>query len=218
MNKKYKLFIFDFDGTLGDTKECVVASFQKSLSHNNLSIADRNKIIQLMGISLPDVFRKLTHAKLDDAMYEKLVTDYRMFYKDFLVSKTQIFPDVAKTLKILKEKKILCSIATSKKTEFAILSCKYLRIDTYIDFYIGDDMVTQKKPNPEMLTVTLKKLNINKLDAVMIGDSTFDIDMGNAIQMDTIAVTWGSHSLQLLKSANPTYTINKFSELLQFVE
>lgn len=216
MNKKYKLFIFDFDGTLGDTKECIIASFQKSLSHNHLPFADRNEIIQLMGVSLPNVFKKLVHKELDDAMYEKLIADYRTFYREFLVTKTKIFPEVMKTLKILKEKNILCTIATSKKTEFAILSCKYLGIDQYIDFYIGDDMVTQKKPDPEMLIITLKKLHINKQEAFMIGDSTLDIDMGNAIDVNTIAVTWGSHAPELLKSANPTYTINKFSELLKF--
>lgn len=216
-NKKYKLFIFDFDGTLGDTKECVVSSFQKSLSYNNLPPIDRDKIIHLMGLSLQDVFKKLTDNKLKDSFYEKLVLDYRTFYREFLKSKTHIFPEVAKTLKILKGKKVFCTIATSKKTEFAVISCKHLDIDKYIDFYIGDDMVRNKKPDPEMILHTLKKFNVNLKSAIMIGDSTFDIKMGNALGMDTIAVSWGSHSIELLKSENPTYTINHFSELMKFV-
>jgi phosphoglycolate phosphatase/pyrophosphatase PpaX len=217
MHKKYKLFIFDFDGTLGDTKECVVSSFQKSLLHNNIPIIDKSEIIHYMGLSLPEVFKKLTHAKFIDSFYKKLVADYRIFYKEFLTSKTQIFPEVAETLKILKEKKVLCTIATSKKTEFAITSCKYLEIDKYIDFYIGDDMVINKKPDPEMVIVTLKRFNIDVKDAVMVGDSTFDIEMGNALMMDTVGVTWGAHSKELLTSVHPTYLINEFPQLLNLI-
>ncbi len=98
------------------------------------------------------------------------------------------------------------------------MSCKFLEIDSYLDFYIGDDMVTKKKPDPEMLLRTLEKFNIDVKESVMIGDSTFDIEMGNKINMDTIAVTWGSHSKKLLISANPTYVINDFSQLLKFFD
>lgn len=216
-NKTYKLFIFDFDGTLGDTKECVVASFQQALVKNNLPVADREKIIHYMGLSLKQVFEKLTNTAFEDSFYDQLVADYRTFYRDFLTKKTLIFPQVAETLKKMKTKPILCSIATSKKTEFAMLSCQYLKIDDYFDLYIGDDKVTQKKPHPEMLLYTLDKLNIDKADAVMIGDSTFDIEMGNAIDMDTIAVTWGAHSEDLLRTSKPTLVIHQFSELLPLV-
>jgi phosphoglycolate phosphatase/pyrophosphatase PpaX len=218
VNKRYKLFIFDFDGTLGDTKECVVASFQQSLIKNKLPKVDRDKIIHLMGLSLKKVFEKLVTNKLDDASYDKLISDYRIFYREFLIKKTLIFPEVAETLKLLRKKNILCTIATSKKTEFAKLSCKYLNIDTYFDLYIGDDKVEQKKPHPEMLHFTLDKLKVDKSDAIMIGDSTFDLAMGNAIGMDTIAVTWGAHSEKLLQTANPTYTIHTFSELIRFAK
>ncbi len=216
-NKKYKLFIFDFDGTIGDTKECVVASFQKALIENNLESVDRKKVIHYMGLSLNETFKKIIKKKLDEATYNKLISDYRKFYREFLTQKTLIFPEVAETLQKLKTEGLLSTIATSKKTEFAILSCEYLKLDKYFDLYIGDDMVTQKKPHPEMLLYTLKKLQIDYKEAVMIGDSTFDIQMGNTINMDTIAVSWGAHSIELLKQANPTYMIHSFSELLNFV-
>ncbi len=78
-------------------------------------------------------------------------------------------------------------------------------------------MVTQKKPNPEMLLITLKKLRVDYRDAVMIGDTTFDIEMGKAINMDTIAVTWGAHTKEMLQQSGPTYMIDSFSELLRFI-
>lgn len=217
MNKKtYKLFIFDFDGTIGDTKECIIASFQQALHDNNLSDVSKGDIVHNMGLSLPTVFRKLTGDKLLDKDYDKLVDDYRRHYRQFLSTKTLIFPEVKDTLKQLKESGKLLTIATSKKTELAELSCTYLDIGIYFDLFIGDDLVTNKKPHPEMLEHTLKKFGIDKSDAVMIGDSTFDIEMGNAIGMDTIAVTWGAHSKELLHTSKPTYIIDSFSSLLDY--
>jgi phosphoglycolate phosphatase-like HAD superfamily hydrolase len=91
MKKSYKLFIFDFDGTLGDTKVCVAASFQEALRKNDLPIVNRKKIIHYMGISLKEVFKKLTNNKYNDELYEKLVNDYRIFYRDFLTKKPSFF-------------------------------------------------------------------------------------------------------------------------------
>lgn len=216
-NKKYKLFIFDFDGTLGDTSECVVASFQGALRDNKLPVADEKDIVHLMGISLPAVFQRLTNNTLSNEMYDKLVHDYRQLYRVNLTKKTRSFPGVNTALQHIKANNGLCSIATSKKTEFAKLSCDYLKIDPFIDLYIGDDKVTNKKPHPEMLEYTLKELGVHKDDAAMIGDATTDIEMGNAIGMDTIAVTWGAHSVDMLKRAGPLYVISSADELRAFI-
>lgn len=216
-SKKYKLFIFDFDGTLGDTSECVIASFQGALKGNELPVAAEEDIVHLMGISLPAVFRQLTGDALGDDMYDKLVHDYRELYRGNLTKKTRAFPGVNATLQHIKASDGLCSIATSKKTEFAKLSCDYLKIDPFIDLYIGDDKVTNKKPHPEMLEYTLRELGVHKDDAVMIGDATTDIEMGKAIGMDTIAVTWGAHSVDMLKSADPLHIIHSAEELKAFI-
>lgn len=217
MEKSYKLFIFDFDGTLGDTQECIIASYQQAIRINNLPLVEREQIIHCMGLSLPQVLKKLTNDALEESVYEKLMLDYRSLYKELLPQKTKLFPQVIETLQQLKEKNRLLSVATSKKTDLVTLNCKYLHIANFFDLYIGDDKVSQPKPHPEMLATTLTALNINKSDAVMIGDSTFDIEMGNRLGMDTIAVTWGAHPEASLRRANPTRTIHQFSELLAFV-
>jgi phosphoglycolate phosphatase len=216
MKKSYKLFIFDFDGTIGDTKEGIFQSFQEVLSKHGLPPVNREEIFSYMGLYLKEIFKKLTLNKYNDELYEKLVTDYNTSYKDSLKTKTLIYPEVADTLKKLKQKGALASIATSKKTELALLSCKYLHIDKYFDLYIGGDYVTKGKPHPEMLLVTLNKLGVDYKDAIMIGDSTFDIEMGNAINMDTIAVTWGAHTKKQLQQTRPTYIIDNFSEIIRF--
>jgi len=214
----YDLFIFDFDGTLGDTQDCVVASFQQTITDNKLQKPKKEDIVNLMGLSLEQVFRQLIGDTYEKPFYEKLIDDYRCHYRNYLASKTKIFKGVRETLAYIKNANCVCSIATSKKTEFATLSCRFLNIDKYIDYYIGDDKVTNKKPHPEMLEKTYKDLRIDSARSVLIGDSTFDIDMGNAMGIDTIAVTWGAHSEAVLRASMPTYIISSFSELRKFVK
>lgn len=211
--RTYKLFIFDFDGTLGDTSECVVTSFQDALKKNNLSVADRQEIIQHMGISLPEVFKKLTQHQYGEEMYDTLVNDYRTFYRVYLTQKTKIFPHVKDTLAYIKTKGGKISIATSKKTEFAKLSCEFLGIDQYIDLYIGDDKVHNKKPHPEMLEHTVKELFIDPTNAVMVGDATTDIEMGKRFGITTIAVTWGAHTREALEAARPDFIVDSAVQL-----
>lgn len=212
----YKIFIFDFDGTLGDTGECVVASFQGALKNNNLPAAKREEIVHRMGLSLPQVFKELTQNAYADGVYDKLVEDYRKLYRTYLTQKTQTFPGVKDTLGYLKSRGALCTIATSKKTEFAKLSCDHLRLGRFIDLYIGDDKVQNKKPHPEMLQNTLGRFGLSAGEAVMIGDATTDIQMGKAIGMNTIAVTWGAHSKEALAGAEPTHIVDAAQDIMAF--
>lgn len=216
LQESYELFIFDFDGTLADTIECVVSSYQHAFTKNNLPVPSREAFINLMGIELREVFQRLTDHALDDSLYDLLVADYRSFYVEIVSSKTLLYPKVSDTLIELKEKGVLLAIATSKKTDVVTQNAKVLGIDQYFDFIVGADKVVKKKPDPEMLWYILEKMNIKKESAVMIGDSTYDIDMGNAIGMDTIAVTWGAHSQEMLQKTNPTYSIDVITELLRF--
>jgi phosphoglycolate phosphatase len=105
-------------------------------------------------------------------------------------------------------------VATSKNTEFAVLSSQHLGIDRYIDLVVGDDKVTYKKPHPEMLHLILSHLHIDTSQAAMIGDAVTGIQMGNAAGMDTIAVTWGAHPEALLRAAHPTRIVHQLSDLL----
>lgn len=214
---RYTLFIFDFDGTLADTTECIVASYQHAFTKNNLPIPSREEIIYLMGIELREVFQRLTSHALEESHYDSLVADYRAIYSKLLSSKTSLYPHVKETLIQLKETGGLLAIATSKKTDVVTMNAKALGVDQYFDRTVGADKVVKKKPHPEMLLYILEKMRIKKEDAVMIGDSTVDIDMGNAIEMDTIAVTWGAHTKEMLAASHPTYTIDSFSALQRFI-
>jgi phosphoglycolate phosphatase/pyrophosphatase PpaX len=215
-DKTYQLFVFDFDGTVADSGECIVASFAGAFERNRLPPVDPELIVRHMGRSLPDVFRELTGNVHADTRIQQLVADYCNIYRTLLPEKTHPFPGIADALEHLTAAGAVCTVATSKATEAAVVSARHLGIDGHFTLYIGDDLVTNKKPHPEMLERTLAKTGVSPVAAVMIGDATTDIEMGNAVGVDTIAVTWGAHPIDRLRAAEPTHIIDTAAQLHQF--
>lgn len=215
----YQLFIFDFDGTLADTSECITASFQISMRQAGLPPVAREEIIRLMGLSLKEVYKSLIGPNYGDDFYEGLIKSYREHYTEFLATKTFLYEGIAEILTSLEKGEKLCTIATSKKTALAAMNARYLGIDKYFTLIVGDDAVSLKKPHPEMVFHTLKELQIlDKSKVLVVGDSTFDIEMGNAAGVDTCAVTWGAHSRAELQNSNPTYILKSTRELLALID
>jgi phosphoglycolate phosphatase/pyrophosphatase PpaX len=212
----YRLFAFDFDGTIADTGDCVFAALTTALTRHRLPLVDRDTAIALMGLPLPQVFRELTANAYTDDQYDQLVVGYRETYRDVLPDKTAAFPGIRAALEYLTGRGAVCTVATSKKTEFAVSSARHLGLDSYFAFYIGDDLITHSKPDPQMLHHTLAKAGVTPAHAVMVGDAVTDIQMGQAIGMDTIAVTWGAHQADALAAASPTHIIDTAAALTRF--
>lgn len=122
MTGPYKLFVFDFDGTIADSGDCVIASFAAAFACHRMPTVDRDAIIYRMGLPLRRTFRELTNNAYSDARYDRLVEDYRSVYRDLLPHKTRVFPGIHAALTYLTDNGALCTIATSKKTEYALAS------------------------------------------------------------------------------------------------
>ena len=89
MNKSYKLFIFDFDGTIGDTKEGIFTSFQDTFSKNGLPPVNREQVFSYMGLHLKEIFKKLTFDKYNAEVFLRKIEDSEV---------TEEEKDYAKTL------------------------------------------------------------------------------------------------------------------------
>jgi len=218
MKRKYKTILFDFDGTIADTKECIISSFQKSLASFDLTPIDEKELVSLIGKSLTEQVKILIPSDSSDIFYDTFVAKYRQVYAEESKTKLAVFKGVKKVLNSMWKKKIVMTIVSSKKESVLQNDCKILNIENYFDLLVGPDSVTHHKPHPESVHVSMKKLGItNKASLLVIGDATFDIDMGNAASVDTCAVTWGVHSRNLLLSSKPTYIIDNVADLSKFI-
>lgn len=213
----FKCVIFDFDGTLADSKECSVRSTQQAFSMMGFSIPSYQLIEHYMGIPIEQSFLDMSEETLDDNTLAELITTFRDFYKNNERSTLQVFPYFPGVLDALHGKEIKCFVLSSKKTDVLDRNLKQLNIRDYFEEIYGSDRVKEYKPHPYGILQILEKYNFEKNTAVMIGDATFDIEMGKSAEITTVAVTWGSHNLKELEKSSPTFIADSPSQLKEML-
>lgn len=209
-----KGLIFDFDGTLGDSRECGILATQKVFSEMELTIPDEKTIEYYMGIPIEKSFLEMADKQLSEEELKELLTIFRSHYQFFEEKTLKVFDGIPKLLTILKEQGIKCFVVSSKKTDILNRNLKGLGIAAFFAETIGSDKVTHYKPYPEGITLIFKNHTLQKEEVRMIGDATFDIEMGQAAGVGTVAVTWGSYTKEALLGVGPDFFIEHPLDLI----
>ena len=210
----FKLIIFDFDGTLGDTRRNIVVTMQQTLEAQGLPHKDGNSCASTIGLPLAGCFRSL----LPDASDEVIGRCVESYHRQFEINKDlmppQMFPHVAETLESMTKKGIRMSVATSRGVESLRDLLTSMGIIKYFDLLLGADSVSRHKPDPEPVLMTLEKLNINATDTLVVGDMPVDILMGKGAGCTTCGVTYGNATREELVESGADFIIDDISALL----
>jgi len=212
--------VFDLDGTLVDTPRAIVETFTAAFSSMGIQGQDASAIRATIGLPLERAFSKLMGVPLDDGRVAHGVKQYQVFFKELILPRagTLIFPGVADGLEALRAQGVALAVATSKFYASADALLKAAGLREHFSMVVGADQVTQPKPNPEMGQVIMQKLGVPAERAVMVGDTTHDLLMARAAGMRSIAVTYGVHSVQELKSSDPTWMADTFDDVLKCIQ
>ncbi|WP_213606850.1 HAD family hydrolase [Staphylococcus capitis] len=208
----YKNLIFDFDGTIADSKECSIVATQKSFKERGLEEPTVNLIEYYMGIPIEKSFSLMSSVDLDDHQLEALIKTFRQNYKEVESSYLKLYKHMTEQLQSLSKDKQLF-VVSSKKTDVLIRNLEILDIDHLFTEVIGSDKVKHYKPSPDGINYILNKYQLENEETIYIGDAIFDMQMANSAKVASCAVTWGTHSIEELKSENPTYIIHEVTEL-----
>lgn len=208
----YKNLIFDFDGTIADSKECSIVATQKSFKERGLEEPTVNLIEYYMGIPIEKSFSLMSSVDLDDHQLEALIKTFRQNYKEVESSYLKLYKHMTEQLQSLSKNKQLF-VVSSKKTDVLIRNLEILDIDHLFTEVIGSDKVNHYKPSPDGINYILNKYQLENEETIYIGDAIFDMQMANSAKVASCAVTWGTHSIEELKSENPTYIIHEVTEL-----
>lgn len=206
------LFIFDWDGTIINSTAKIIRCMQAAAAEHQLSVPSDAAVQETIGLSLPAVFQTLYPA-LKPTYYPALRASYA---KHFLVNKhspSELFAGVTETLHTLKAQGHLLAIATGKSRQGLNQALNDLHWFDYFDASRCSDE-TACKPNPQMLDEILLETHTLSTNAVMIGDTEYDLQMAAAINMPSIAVSYGAHSVARLARCKPNKIIDRFDELL----
>lgn len=206
-------YIFDFDGTLADSKICSILATKEAFLEFGLKEPSEKEIEYFMGIPIEQSFIELSEQKLNDKELEELIAIFRINYKYLENSNIKLFPKIFEKLEELTKSKKKLFVVSSKKSDVLMRNMKTLGISDFFTEAIGSDKVQKYKPNPDGIEYILNKYELNKKSTIYIGDAIFDIQMAKSIDVSSCAVTWGSHSKKSLSSENPSYIIDLINEL-----
>ena len=212
-----KLIIFDFDGTLGDTRHNIVMTMQQTISEMGLPARSERECAATIGLPLKGCFHQL-FPEMDDSMMEKSATTYRrLFDENKKLFKPGLFPNVSETLSSLHNRGIVMAIASSRSSRSLHEFVDDMSLTEYISFIVGADDVTHPKPNAEPVLKILSALDISAAETIVVGDMPVDILMGANAGTLTCGVTYGNATREQLEEAGANYIINDMAQLLEFV-
>jgi len=207
-----KAVIFDWDGTLADTKKAVVRSFQKVLVEAGCLVSDEF-IERRVGIgtkrTLEEVLEEC-NVRFDDEMLEKLTRE-KIRIQANLTNIVSLFEGAIELLQNLQGRiKIALATMSSRKVVGKLLSEK--RIGGYFDVVVSADEIVNPKPDPEVFFVSAAMLGVDPEDCVVVEDSVFGVRAAKAAKMKCIAVSSGAYSREELEEENPDLMINSLVE------
>ena len=207
--------LFDLDGTLIDSTEAILESFDYAFKKQNFNfIGTVEDIKKQIGYPLDVMFETLG---VDKEKVWDFVDSYKEHYRKISNQKTVLLPNAAKAVQIASSIATL-GIVTTKTTQYSKILLENMGILHYFDTIIGRQDVTNPKPDPEPIFKALENLNLQpSLDIYMIGDTKLDLIAANEANISSIGVLCGYGSEDELKQY--TKYIKKDSlEAVQFLE
>jgi phosphoglycolate phosphatase len=210
-----KLVVFDCDGTLVDSQHAIFRCMSAAFSKYSLPNLRRDSVRRIVGLSLHQAISVLA----PEANFD-LVESLRLAYSDeWQKMRTNesleepLFPGTLEAINTAKDAGWLLGVATGKSYNGLVATLSHYGVlDKFVTLQTSDKVINGK-PNPDMMLAALKDANVDKSNAVMVGDTTFDIDMAMNAGVRAIGVSWGYHDASELMESGAQCVINDFHEL-----
>ncbi len=195
---KYKLAIFDLDGTILDTLEDLTDSTNHILSSNGYPTHSIDEVRSYVGNGIYMLIKRAAPNDTEEKEIQRLFEQFVSYYKDHCAIKTKAYEGIRELLVALKEKGIKRAVV-SNKGDFAVR----ILIDDYFaslfEISVGEKQGVRKKPYPDSVNEVLRELSVTKEEAVYIGDSEVDIQTAKNAGLACISVSYGFRSKEFLK-------------------
>jgi phosphoglycolate phosphatase len=212
-----RLIIYDLDGTLIDSTEAIVETFNRVVEEQGAEACPTEAIREMIGLPRTDMFRKVLPGK-NHANIQACWDRYIKIYDKISPAKTHILPSVEEALTHFKKAGYMQSVATTKRGEVASHLLADLGIRGYFDLVLGINDVPSPKPAPDIINLTLERLHVKPREAVFVEDTTIGLEAGKRADVYTVGVTTGTHDMMRLASMRPDIIIDSMLELTRLVE
>ncbi len=210
-----RLLIFDWDGTLSDSLDRIAHCLRLASREIGLPVPSVTAARDIVGLGLYDTMERLFPGIGRDQIHA-----LRDCYARHFVTEDEtpcpFYPGVLETLEKLRNNGHLLAVATGKTRKGMDRVLKATALDGFFHSTRTADE-TAAKPNPKMLRSLLDELSVPVDDALMIGDTEYDMQMAHSIEMPRLAVSYGAHEPHRLLPFQPLACIDSFEKIIKII-
>lgn len=210
-----KLLIFDLDGTLVDTARDITEALNHAIRPHGLGPVSVEETTALIGEGTTRLIEKALSplGKPDEETVKVVLKSFLDYYSENLAVHSSLYPNVEETL--LKLRDFEKAVLSNKREDLSRRLLKDLGIAGEFILIAGSDTTSSKKPSPEPVRYVLDKTGARPDEALMVGDSPYDIEAAKGAGVKTVAVTYGFRDRALLKDA--AYMIDDMEGLVPLI-
>ncbi|MEI7969832.1 MAG: HAD-IIIA family hydrolase [Betaproteobacteria bacterium] len=208
--RRYDFIVFDWDGTLSDSAALIVRSIQGAARDNGLAVPSDEQSRHIIGLGLQDAMEYL-FPDLPAERYRDITDRYRVHYLGG-EQEVVLFEGVMEGLAALRDQGHLLAVATGKSRVGLDRALASTGVGAFMHgSRCGDEGFS--KPHPEMLEVLLDQHGVSPERALMVGDTSHDVNMAHAAGVHVAAVSFGAHDVAKLESSRPTFLMHSPRDL-----
>ena len=214
MAKQYDLIVWDWDGTLADSTGMITRAVVKAAEQAGLPPLTPEAASSIIGLGLRESIETL-YPGISDAQARVLATQYNINY---FASESEIllFDGAADTIRTLSRRGFKLAVATGKSRRGLNLALEHTQLRNYFHATKTVDECFSK-PHPQMLDELMDHLVVLPERTLMIGDTSYDLEMAKNAGVDAIGVTYGAQKSDVWQGLNPVQQFDKFSALSEWL-
>ncbi len=198
-----RLFLFDLDGTLIDSKRDITESVNRALVRMNVPVVPVAKLADFVGNGVQVLIRKALGeslgAEADSALLRNTIQAYLQEYEAHLLDFTTLYGGVSEALQALRWADM--AVITNKPERFSRRILDALGVGPLFRIVLGGDSTDLRKPDPAPLLLVMTECGVPPSETVMVGDSLVDMMAGKAAGVYTCGITGGFRPLQELEQS-----------------
>ena len=195
---KYKLVIFDLDGTLLDTLDDLSAAVNFAMRQKGFPQHTRDEYKKMVGHGARNLMRQALpdgHEE-DETLIDTVLADFKTYYSDHIDVHTKPFPKMQELVTLLHQEGMMIAVASNKFQEGTEHLIKEFFPEIPFVAILGNRPNFPLKPDPEVVGEVLRATGIKPEEAVMVGDSDTDMETATNSGIEGIAVSWGYRNMK----------------------
>ncbi len=215
MTHPFRLIVFDFDGTLVDSLQFIVTAMTRAFEDQGLPAPAPEAVRRIVGLRLEAAAARLLPDPQDMDTAERIVGSYRAAFHDMRARNEvdePLYPGVRETLALLNRPGVCLGIATGKGRCGLVSSLERQKLSgLFVTLQTADD--GPGKPHPEILNRAMSEVGAEPEETVVIGDTSYDMEMAANAGVRALGVAWGYHGAEELRASGAAHVVESFPDL-----